>query len=350
MRFANVRMSKVKVVSIVLLCVLVCCRPSWSQVTITNLQIDVKNAVGYLIDTPDNTKLATDPNVTQRVPTLNFGSSVLLGDIVAVNGKPAKGLLGDRIVTINTSQNAMPGQAIADVERSSIVELVWEIQQADGTPVGSIVALGFSGGSVSGLPPGAPPTARQSDFAIIGGTGAFLGVRGQAVFFQSDLPGTGGLVASRPASATEDPVNRRAHGGRTTSYLLQLVPLFVPAVDATASGPAVVHASDSSLVTAAKPAKSGEVLTLYATGLGPTRPALEPGKVFTANPLQVANSPIEVTVGGQAAEVLYAGGYPGTTDGFQVNFRLPSGLVPGVASLQLTAAFIQGREVSILIQ
>ena len=81
---------------------------------------------------------------------------MLLGDIVAVNGKPAKGLLGDRIVTINTSQNAMPGQAIADVERSSIVELVWEIQQADGTPVGSIVALGFSGGSVSGLPPGAP--------------------------------------------------------------------------------------------------------------------------------------------------------------------------------------------------
>ena len=81
-------MSKVKIVSIVLLCVLVCCRPSWSQVTITNLQIDVKNAVGYLIDTPDNTKLATDPNVTQRVPTLNFGSSVLLGDIVAVNGKP----------------------------------------------------------------------------------------------------------------------------------------------------------------------------------------------------------------------------------------------------------------------
>jgi uncharacterized protein (TIGR03437 family) len=343
-------MSKAKVVSIALLCVLFCCTPSWGQVTITNLQIDVRNAVGYLIDTPDNTKLATDPNVTQRVPTRNFGSSVLLGDIVAVNSKPAKGLLGDRIVTINTSQNAMPGQAIADVDRSSIVELVWEIRQADGTPVGSIVALGFSGGSVSGLPPGAPPTARQSDFAIIGGTGAFLGARGQAVTFQSDLSGTGALVASRPASATEDPANRRANGGRNTSYLLQLVPLFVPAVVATASGPAVVHASDSSLVTAAKPAKSGEVLTLYATGLGPTRPALEPGKVFTADLLQVANSPIEVTVGGQAAEVLYAGGYPGTADGFQVNFRLPSGMVPGVASLQVTAAFIQGREVSIPIQ
>ena len=345
-------MSKAKVVSIALLCVLFCCRPSWSQVTITNLQIDVKNAVGYLIDTPDNTKLATDPNVTQRVPTLNFGSSVLLGDIVAVNGKPAKGLLGDRIVTINASQNAMPGQAIADVERSSIVELVWEIQQADGTPVGSIVALGFSGGSVSGLPPGAPSTARQSNFAIIGGTGAFLGARGQAVFFQSDLPGTGGVVASRPASATEDPVNRRAHGGRTTSYLLQLVPLFVPTVVATASGPAAFHA-DFSPVTAAKPAKAGEVLITRATGLGPTRQGVNLGQPFPpypANPLQVVNSPVEVKVNGQSASAFNAIGWPGLVDTYRLDFRVPDGLASGVAGIQLSAAWIVGPVVNIPIQ
>ncbi len=41
MRFAKVRMSKAKVVSIGLLWVLFCCTPSWGQVTITNLQIDV---------------------------------------------------------------------------------------------------------------------------------------------------------------------------------------------------------------------------------------------------------------------------------------------------------------------
>ena len=41
----------------------------------------------------------------------------------------------------------------------------------------------------------------------------------------------------------------------------------------TANGPAVVHGADFSLVTAAKPAKPGEILTLLATGLGPTQPA-----------------------------------------------------------------------------
>ena len=157
-------------------------------------------------------------------------------------------------------------------------------------------------------------------------------------------------IPIRNTSIQEDPANRRTNGGGRIRIIVSLIPMFTPEIVTTASGPAVVHSSDSTVVTFAKPAKSGEVLTLYATGLGPTRPALEPGKVFSTNPLQVANSPIEVTVGGQPAEVLYAGGYPGTTDGFQVNVRLPSGLAPGTTTLQLSAAFIPGRAVSIPVQ
>lgn len=92
------------------------------------------------------------------------------------------------------------------------------------------------------------------------------------------------------------------------------------------------------------------MLTLYATRLGPTRPSLQPGSVFTADPLQVANSPIEVSLNGQAAEVLYAGGDPGSADRFQVNFRVPNGLAPGMANLQVTAAWIAGPQVRIAIQ
>jgi uncharacterized protein (TIGR03437 family) len=36
-------------------------------------------------------------------------------------------------------------------------------------------------------------------------------------------------------------------------------------------------ASDFTRVTAAKPARSGETLTLLASGLGPTRPGVDPG-------------------------------------------------------------------------
>ena len=116
------------------------------------------------------------------------------------------------------------------------------------------------------------------------------------------------------------------------------------------NGPEVVHSDDGSTVTAGKPAKNNEIRALYATGLGPTRPALEPGKVFTASPLQAANSPIEVTVDGQTAEVLYAGGYPGNAEGFQINFRVPSGVTPGMANLQVSSAWVAGPVVRIAIQ
>src|SRR5262249_19678115 len=67
------------------------------------------------------------------------------------------------------------------------------------------------------------------------------------------------------------------------------------------SGPAVVHASDGSLVTTAKPARAGEILSLYASGLGPTFPGIDPGQPFTEDPLQVVSSPVDVTVGGAGA-------------------------------------------------
>ena len=57
---------------------------------------------------------------------------------------------------------------------------------------------------------------------------------------------------------------------------------------------------------ASKPATAGEILSLFATGLGPTRASLTPDQPFPSSPLAVVNSPIAVTVNGKAAEVLSA--------------------------------------------
>ena len=118
----------------------------------------------------------------------------------------------------------------------------------------------------------------------------------------------------------------------------------------TAAGPAVVHASDFSLVTAAKPAKAGEILSLFANGLGPTRPGVDFGQPFPLNPPQTVNSPVDVTVNGTPTEVLYAGGYPGAVDGYQVNFRVPANATPGTVTFRLTAGFIPGGAVTIPLQ
>jgi uncharacterized protein (TIGR03437 family) len=123
-----------------------------------------------------------------------------------------------------------------------------------------------------------------------------------------------------------------------------------PTVVTTANGPAVTHSNDFSLVSSAKPASAGEVLSLFATGLGPTRASLSPGQPFPSSPVAAVNSPIDVTVNGKSAEVLAAVGYPGTVDGYQVNFRVPPDTPKGSSSLQVTAAWISGPPVSITVQ
>jgi uncharacterized protein (TIGR03437 family) len=132
--------------------------------------------------------------------------------------------------------------------------------------------------------------------------------------------------------------------------LLYLIPMSRPEIQATPTGPAVVHSSDFTLVTAAKPAKAGEILSLFATGLGPVRANVDPGRPFPTSPLALVNSPVEVMVNGKFAEVLAAVGYPGSVDGYQVNFRIPAGMSPGMATLQVITAWIPSSAVSIAIQ
>jgi uncharacterized protein (TIGR03437 family) len=77
---------------------------------------------------------------------------------------------------------------------------------------------------------------------------------------------------------------------------------------------------------------------------------MDPGKPFPTNPIQVVNSPIEITLDGRPAEVLAAVGYPGSVDDYQVNFRMPADNAPGSVAMQLSAAWVKGPEVQIPVQ
>jgi uncharacterized protein (TIGR03437 family) len=71
------------------------------------------------------------------------------------------------------------------------------------------------------------------------------------------------------------------------------------------------------------PAARGSVVVLYATGEGETEPSGQDGKP-AAEPLPRPKLPVTATIGGQAAEVLYAGGAPGLLAGLlQINVRVP---------------------------
>src|SRR5437016_14630187 len=78
------------------------------------LTIDVENILEYLEDTSDLSKFATVPNVTTLVQPKNFEFAVFIGDIVAVNGQPAKGTLTRNFRRVDLTTAPNPGQGIAD--------------------------------------------------------------------------------------------------------------------------------------------------------------------------------------------------------------------------------------------
>jgi hypothetical protein len=287
------------------------------------LTVDVENYVAYRGDVLDPAKVSKDPNPTTGT-VLAFLETVQVGDIVAVNGKPAKGLYQTVGVIMPFRANPTAGQPISDLNSSGFFHCSWEILGPDGAYIGTL----SDGGAGTG-------------HGLMGGIGAFLGVTGAHT--------TENLISQRSASTSEDPSRRRINGGggkiRATFYLY---PAFRPTVLMTATGPVIVHV-DYAPVTAANPARPGEILIIAATGLGPAKPGvLPPGTVpFSGPPYQEVNSPVTVTFNGQELPVINKIGWPGQKDLYRVDFQVPSDASSGMATLQLTATWIPGPAVTI---
>jgi hypothetical protein len=306
------------------------------SVTPVTLLIDVQNHVEYQDDISDVTKFATVPALTPAVDFRTFSVATVVADVVAVNGQPAKGVYTAQARALGTSPTASAGNAIADVQRAALREEVIEILNADGTSIGTISSLGLSGGAP---PPGAPSSQTAANFAIVGGTGAFLGARGVS----GSGPSPEGVPA-RSASTQEDPAQRRVNGGGVTRRVLTIYPMESPQILA------IAHSSDFTLVSTAKPAVPGEYLSIIASGLGPTKQGPDPGKPFPSSPLAQVNSPVAVTLNGTAVSEVQAVGYPGTVDGYQVNFQVPGNFQAGSVVVQLSAAWIPSATVTIPVQ
>jgi uncharacterized protein (TIGR03437 family) len=332
-------------IALATLCAATFSHPGLAQVPPpTILRIDTVNAVVYFEDTGDVSKYGTDPGMTTpSISTRAFIHHIGIADIQAVNGQPVMGLHTRVATGIYSSPAPPPGDAVADIARAASDEIRFEILKSDRTPIGTIVASGFFAGA---SPPGAP-SATAANFVVTGGTGAFLGARGQVAAVP---PSAGAVSTQRNASITEDPANRRLNGGGAQQWVVHLIPMERPEIIIGPAGPAITHSSDFSVVSTSKPAAAGEILSLFASGLGPVKPGVDPGQPFPSSPPANVNSPIEVSVNGKAAEVLSALGYPGAVDGYQVNFRVPPDTAKGPASIQVSAAWISGSPVSIPVQ
>ena len=80
-------------------------------------------------------------------------------------------------------------------------------------------------------------------------------------------------------------------------------------------------------ILAGNPAHSGEILSLYANGLGPVTNTPASGNAALASPLsQTTGAPPVVTIGGQQAQVSFSGLAPTFPGLYQLNVTVPAGL------------------------
>jgi uncharacterized protein (TIGR03437 family) len=83
------------------------------------------------------------------------------------------------------------------------------------------------------------------------------------------------------------------------------------------------------LVTSSAPAQAGDVLVIYCAGLGITNQPVADGAASPGSPLAQTQAPVTVSIGGQNANVSFAGLTPTLVGLYQVNVVMPTGVTPG---------------------
>mgnify|MGYP002783876383 CR=1 FL=1 len=121
-------------------------------------------------------------------------------------------------------------------------------------------------------------------------------------------------------------------GTETAAYSVPVLAA-QPGVFAQGDQAILVRSADNALLTEANPARPGELVYLYAAGLGavdnPPATGAAPGG------LARTRATVNLTVGNRPAEVLFSGLAPGFVGVYQINARLAADVPPGRQALVL---------------
>jgi len=123
-------------------------------------------------------------------------------------------------------------------------------------------------------------------------------------------------------------------------------------LDGTGSGAgAIRNFTRGAVVSAASPARAGDALEIYATGLGAVSEELPAGSPAPLDRLLTTRAIPTVAIVGVQAEVLFSGLAPGYAGLYQVNVRVPSGVTAGPAvPVALSIAGRTSNTVTIALQ
>jgi uncharacterized protein (TIGR03437 family) len=201
---------------------------------------------------------------------------------------------------------------------------------------GSIIAI--FGANFSAGPVGATSTPLPT---MLGQTSVLINGAAVPLYYV----GAGQIVAQVPFSTPmgSATVQVTRAGISSSMQVLSIAP-FDPGIfimDQNNSG-AVFHGATFTEITSASPAKDGEVISIYATGLGAVSGVAIAGEPASA--LSTVSKPT-VSIGGQNATVQYSGLAPGLVGVYQINATVPSGLPAGMQTVQIVIGGLSSNSV-----
>ncbi len=153
-----------------------------------------------------------------------------------------------------------------------------------------------------------------------------------------DLTGAVRLVVTTPNGSVEIPVEVGA--------VAPAIFLFPSGAGSTA---AIVH-GNGALVSDAAPARPGEILTVYMTGLGRVGGESLEGQPAPFGPAMLVVHPVEVRIGASAVTPLFAGLAPGFAGLYQVNFRVPPDAPTGTHALEVAVDGVRSNRVTLPVR
>ena len=178
----------------------------------------------------------------------------------------------------------------------------------------------------------------------------------QAAAITAVGPGQINVVAPQSFLSSQTTIPVRVQVDATLSAAVQ-VPVVGAApglatVGATGTGQGAILNEDGSPNSASHPAPRGSVISLFGTGEGLDSQQLPFGGLVISTPYPFAEQTVDVTIGGQPAEVPYAGSAPSLVQGvLQINVRIPEQATTGTVPVELTIGGVESTQtVTVAVQ
>ena len=164
----------------------------------------------------------------------------------------------------------------------------------------------------------------------VSGTRVLIGGKAAPIIYASERQTSAIVPWDVIGPAVEIAIEYQGARSRTlTLPVASSAPGFFSA-NASGRGQAAALNQNLSVNSTANPADPGSIVVLYGTGEGRTVPASVDGKIAFEAPFPRPELPVNVSIGGQRVDVLYAGAAPGLVAGvLQLNVRVPEAIAAG---------------------